>query len=192
MKSLKVLRRPRAPSRWKRTAGAEMLEMAFVLPTLLASLLGMFWLGRGFNVYQTITRAAREGARYAVLPSCATCGNATVDTYSAIGTCISNPTNIFTNYVSPAMQASNLDPAQIPTSGVGSYCQKAQWLDASGDASTNANMPQQCGVVISFAYPLAVTLPFTSVNGTTINIKTQVQMRMENQSNNTSGVPTCP
>src|SRR5260370_8971396 len=56
--------------------GAELVEMAFVLPLLLTLLIGVFWAARAYNIYETITRAAREGARVAVAPSCSACGNA--------------------------------------------------------------------------------------------------------------------
>ncbi len=46
--------------------GAELVEMAFVLPLLLTLLIGVFWAARAYNIYETITRAAREGARVAV------------------------------------------------------------------------------------------------------------------------------
>jgi Flp pilus assembly protein TadG len=55
--------------------GAELFEFALVVPVLLTLLLGVFWMGRAYNVYETITRAAREGARYAVLPSSMAQGN---------------------------------------------------------------------------------------------------------------------
>ena len=55
--------------------GAELFEFALVVPVLLALLLGVFWMGRAYNVYETITRAAREGVRYAVLPSSMAQGN---------------------------------------------------------------------------------------------------------------------
>ena len=162
--------------------GAELFEFALVTPLLLSLLLGIFWMGRAYNVYQTITRAAREGARYAVLPSCATCGNAYVDTYSSAGTCLTNPTNVFTNYVSPGLAASSIDASKVQN-----YCQKAAVLDPNSDTSV-----QECGVVISFQYPLKLTIPFTSLNASTINISTNVQMRMENQSVNNGGNLTCP
>jgi Flp pilus assembly protein TadG len=173
-------------------AGAEMLEFALLLPLLLTLTLGIVWMGRAFNIYQTITRAAREGAAYGVLPNCATCGNAMADTYSASNTCLTNPTNVFTNQISPALQASGLDPAKVRT-----YCQEAEWLDASSNGTVDSNMdkkaPTQCGVVISFTYPVKLTIPFTTLNATTLNIPTQVRMRMENQdADAVSGNPLCP
>ncbi len=170
--------------------GAELFEFAMVAPVLLMLVLGIIWMGRAYNIYQTITRAAREGARYAVLPSCATCGNTYVDTYNSLNACLSGTTNIFTNYVSPSLLASNLDPTAIPSSGTGAYCQKAVVLD-TGTAGVNSGS-QQCGVQISFAYPVQLSIPFTSVNATTINIPTSVQMRMENQPIDGGGNPTCP
>src|ERR1700726_4012969 len=65
-------------------AGAQLLEFALLMPLLLTLTIGIVWMGRAYNIYQTITRAAREGATYGVLPNCATCGNAMTDTYSAI------------------------------------------------------------------------------------------------------------
>jgi len=150
------------------------------------------WMGRAYNIYQTITRAAREGATYGVLPNCATCGDVMVDTYSAINACLTNPTNVFTNQISPALQASGLNPANV-----GSYCQEAEWLDASSsgtvDSNTDSKAPTPCGVVISFTYPIKLVIPFTTLNATTLNIPTQVRMRMENQRvSNTNGNPQCP
>jgi len=61
---------------WRETKGQELLEMAFAISMLLALVVGIFWAGRAYNIYTTVNRAAREGARIAVAPSCATCGNA--------------------------------------------------------------------------------------------------------------------
>ncbi|MBI2815354.1 MAG: pilus assembly protein [Acidobacteria bacterium] len=159
--------------------GTELFEFALIAPLLLTLLLGIVWFGRAYNVYQSITRAAREGARYAVLPNCATCGNTYADNYAQAGTCLANPTSSFTNYIAPALTAAHVDPQQVSN-----FCQKADWLENTS--------PRQCGVVISFAYPVHVTIPFTSLNGTNFNVSTQVQMRLENQRVDGSGNPTCP
>lgn len=135
-------------------------------------LIGIVWIGRAYNVYETITRAAREGARYAVLPSSVAAGNAFPDALSA--SC-SSSTNTFNNYVAPALKADSLDPKAVLN-----YCQKATWLENT--------YPKQCGVAISFSYPVQLAIPFTTINATTINIPTQAQMRLENQP---SG-GTCP
>jgi Flp pilus assembly protein TadG len=158
-------------------SGAELLEFAIVVPILLMLLIGIVWVGRAYNVYETITRAAREGAGYAVLPSSVAAGNATADTFTA--SCATN-TNTYNNYVVPALKADNLDPKNVK-----SYCQKAAWLGTT--------YPQQCGVVISFSYQIQLAIPFTRLNATTINIPTQAQMRFENQpTKNQSQGGTCP
>lgn len=159
--------------------GTELIEFALIVPMLLTLLFGIIWFGRAYNVYQSITRAAREGAKYAVLPSCATCGNAYADSYGSVDTCLANPTNSFTDYIAPALTAAKVDPDLVTE-----FCQKAAWLENTD--------PKQCGVVISFGYPVQVTIPFTSLNGTTFNVNTQVQMRLENQSVDGSGNVICP
>ena len=179
--------------KWAEDSGAELVEAAFVLPLLLTLLLGIFWMGRAYDIYETITRAAREGARYAVLPSCATCNpaNQMTEIYTSAGTttspaCISNPTYEFTNFVAPSLLASRLDPNSTEVQQT--YCQQAVVLNPTSDASS-----QQCGVEVSFKYPVTFAIPFTSVNAMTINIPTSVTMRMENQPvNGSTGQPTCP
>ncbi len=143
----------------RRAAGAEVLEYALVFPLLLTLLLGIFYFGRAFSVYQAITRAAREGTRNAVLTTCAQCGNT-----------VYTSTEVQTLFVNPALAAVSLDPAKVQN-----YTQTTQWLDPG------ATPPQQCGVAISFDYPFQFNIPFTSLRLSTINIGTQVQMRLENQ-----------
>src|SRR5215470_4336592 len=160
---------------------AVLSEFAVVAPLLLMLLLGIFWVGRGYNVYETITRAAREGARDAVLPSSMNDGNSFPDPLSKA--CISIPANstVFNNYIAPALAASSLDPKQVQN-----FCQKTNWLGNIGDD------PNQCGVQIRFTYPVLMAIPFTSISFSTINVQTQVQMRLENQPVVSGGSPTCP
>ncbi|HVB34691.1 MAG TPA: TadE/TadG family type IV pilus assembly protein [Patescibacteria group bacterium] len=150
-----------------------MLEFAFVISLLMTLMLGIVTFSRAFNIYQSITRAAREGVRMAVLPSCASCGNSYLD--PSTGVTEANST-VFSSYIAPALQAANLNP-----NAVLNYSESVGWLDA-GDTD------QQCGVAISFQYPYQLDLPFTSQNLTTIDIPAAVQMRLENQP---SG-GTCP
>jgi TadE-like protein len=154
----------RLVTKWKDESGAELVEAGFVIPILLMLLLGIVAFGRAYNVYQTITRAAREGAKEAVLTPCAiypSCpGSNTV--YTA-------PT-IRSTFVEPVLQSANLNPALITN-----YTTTYVLLDP------NDTPPHICGVQISFQYPYTLELPFTSMNLSTIHIKTTVQMRMENQ-----------
>jgi hypothetical protein len=141
-----------------RNEGSVLLEAAFVVTILLTLLIGIFWLGRGYNTYQTITRAAREGARFAVAPSCATCGNA-------------YPSDAEVQAViDSALIASSLDPSEVTPNPV--PIQRAVVLNPG-------SIPQDTGVVITFNYPFEIFLPFTSVGLTTLTLTTSVQMREE-------------
>lgn len=157
---------------WAAEAGQELVEFAVVVAALMMLMLGLVVFARAYNVWQTMTRAAREGARMAVLPTCATCGNSFIDNG---GGTQSDP--IFTSYIAPALQASNLNPNLVSN-----YKESWQFLDP-GDAD------QQCGAVISFQYPYTLAIPWTSLNLTTINLSTQVQMRIENQPITPCGPP---
>ncbi len=138
-------------------SGSELVEFGLIVPTLLMLLIGIVWVGRAYNVYVTITRAAREGARYAVLPSSVAAGNAYADELTT-----------FDNHVVPVLTADSLDPDKVE-----GYSQQATWLENT--------YPKQCGVVVSFSYPVEMGIPFIPVNITSISIPTQSQMRLENQ-----------
>src|SRR5712692_5811011 len=144
--------------------GVELVEAALVFPLLLALIVGGFWLGRAYNIYESMTRAAREGARFALAPSCATCvpSNA-FPSDSDVQTIISN-----------ALSAASMDPAQT-TDLAGNPSPPA----ISRNQPLNATAPQVNGVIVSFGYPVALRIPFPPLNATTITITTQVQMRQE-------------
>jgi Flp pilus assembly protein TadG len=173
-----------------------MLEFAFAASILMALFLGIFVFARAYNTYQTMTRAAREGARMAVLPTSVADGNNnTYVTYTSgnstftMGSCSSttagtnNPGSpTFTNFVAPALQASSLSPSNVTN-----YVECAQWLDPNNT---------QCGITISFTYPYELDIPFTSTRFQTINLHTSVTMRLENpgvtQQSDGSYAETCP
>ena len=139
--------------------GADIFEAALVLPVLLTLMLALFAFGRGWDIYQTMTRAAREGVRQAVTTSCATCGN----TYTA-------PADIQSNIVFPALQEAGIDTTNSVLTG--SYQQVQAPLDQ------NSNV---CGVYITFSYPYLLKIPFIPSNLGTITLTTKVQMRLENE-----------
>ena len=119
--------------------------MAFVLPLLLTSLIGVFWAGRAYNIYETITRAA----------------------------------------VIASLNASSIDPTQVKNTYSGT-CPTGQSCDCPTsdicivrNVPLNASTPAELGVSVSLTYPFKFNLPFTSVNLTTINISSAVQMRQE-------------
>lgn len=63
--------------------GATLVEAALVLLMLITLVFAAFDFGRAYNVYQVMTNAAREGARYAVAPAP---GTSTLPTSDAVKT----------------------------------------------------------------------------------------------------------
>ncbi len=163
-------------SRAKEQHGAEMVEAAIVLPILLVLLFGILGFARAYNTYQTMTRAAREGARFAVAPTCAMCGN-TPPADSEILT-----------VVNAALTASSLDPTQVTQNAtlvvpcIGAtvpICSTPICIRRNVLLNNVTSNPPECGVAISFNYPFQFYVPFTTLNFTTISLSTQVQMRQE-------------
>ena len=166
------------------TAGSQIAETAVILPILFSILLGIFFFGRAYNIYATITQAAQQGARAAVAPACATCGSAALPA-----------DQIATNVVAPVLEASHLDPAVVQTltpaaCPCGSVsCGTPVACDPAGVAATpsicvqqNVNLTatagnQQCGTSVAFQYPYGFNLPFQQF---TLNMKATAQMRTEN------------
>jgi Flp pilus assembly protein TadG len=140
---------------WKETLAAELVEMAFVIPLLLTLLIGIFWAGRAYNIYETITRAAREGARVAVAPSCSTCGDA-FPTSSTVTTAVTN----------------SLAASGMATSGTGITITVQQHQQLNLDS----NNPSALWTVVTVKYPFQFVLPFTSVSATTVSMSTTAQM----------------
>jgi Flp pilus assembly protein TadG len=65
MSTMRLLGRPRARRRDER--GVAMAELTMILPVLLATLLVIFDLGRGYHAYISVTNGARDAARVAML-----------------------------------------------------------------------------------------------------------------------------
>jgi len=62
------LRSARLAARYRRAEGGQALvEFALIMPFLLLLLVGIVEFGRGWNLHQVVTDAAREGARKAVI-----------------------------------------------------------------------------------------------------------------------------
>ena len=139
-------------------SGSVLVESAFTISLLLLLLIGIFWIARGYNVYSTMSRAAREGARFAVTPSCAMCGNAypSDDQVRAV--------------INASLQASALNPTLVTPNPI----------SVQRNVDLNPGSPHiEKGVVISFNYPYQIFLPFTSVGLSNYTLTAQVQMREE-------------
>jgi Flp pilus assembly protein TadG len=165
MRTVARLRRLNRRRRWTPVTGAELVEMAFILPTLLSLLIGVIWLGRGYNVYETLIRAAREGARVAAANTCASCGN----TNPGVAT--------VENTVLNSLSASNIDTTKIiiPTC-TGNLSSKVCYL--RNYQLTNAgDSPVELGVVVSLSYQISFPIPFMNI--TPITVTARAQMRQE-------------
>ena len=139
--------------------GSELFEAALVLPLLFMVLIGIVWMGRAITVYQALGRAAREGARVALAPTCATCGDATAgDT-------------VVEEVVENSLTAASLD---VGNPGFQVQVNRNQPLNP-GDPSNY----RFSGVSVTVTYPVQLVIPFTSLNGSTINITSTVSMRQE-------------
>lgn len=166
-------------------SGAEIAEAALVLPILFMILLGIYWFGRAFNVYATINHAAREGARAAIVSTCATCA-APANT----------PTVAAANAVTAALQASKIDPNQIakqdgtgtcPVLPTPTGCSGGPSCSVSGNIqvctdiqlrATDGTLPPVCGTSVAFEYPYHLDIPLTSIRD--LCLKADVQMQGEN------------
>jgi hypothetical protein len=183
--------------------GAEIAEAAAVLPLMFMIILGIFWFGQAFSIHGTITRAAQEGARAAVAPSCTTCSTA------------ADPSTNAYNAVRSSLLAAHLDPAQLqqpstipPMCACGSSsitCSGTGIVSCDGSQSSiciqgiqhpeedpmqetlvqlapsGTSGPGVCGIAVSFRYPFRFWLPFTSLNKQQIWLQAQAQVRAETQ-----------
>ena len=94
--------------------GAELVEFALVFPLLLLVLFGIMDFGLLFQRYETVTNAAREGARIAVLPGYAQADvQARVNQYLAVAGLTATPTVAYT-----APQALPVGGACVTITGV--------------------------------------------------------------------------
>jgi Flp pilus assembly protein TadG len=94
--------------------GAELIEFALVFPLLLLVMVGIMDFGLLFQRYQTVTNAAREGARIAVLPGYAQADvQARVTQYLATEGLTATPTFAYT-----APQALNVGGACVTITGI--------------------------------------------------------------------------
>lgn len=182
------------------TEGAEIAEVAMVLPLVFMLLLGIIWFGRVYNVYSTITQAAQQGAITAARATCTTCSGPTGGGWN--GTNFPDDSTVDTA-IFAVLQASRIDPGQIPTNSnppttstlstcgipplspplsLPLTCTTNNNITICRNAlmtPTASNQPIQCGVVVSFQYPFKFLLPFTSLNNHQITLSAQAQSRME-------------
>jgi Flp pilus assembly protein TadG len=142
----------------KTEKGAELVEMAFVIVLFVTLMIAVFEFGRAYNIYQNITNAAREGARFAVAPQRG--GTVNYPSESDVRTVINN-----------FMQSANLNPSGA---GVSIDVQlNNQTVDPSCTPCTVGSVSCACGTRVSITYPFS----FKFYGG--VNLSTTVLMRNE-------------
>ena len=155
----------------KSERGAELVEAAFILPILLTLLLGLFWMGRAYNAYQTINRAAMEGARFGAAPTCTTCSGSVTSTCSSVTSSNSPPSDSdITCAIKAALRASGLNDNPNPDIAI------------RRDIVLNASDPEGIQVhriSVSFGYPFTLVIPFVQWAPETITLHTEVEMTQE-------------
>lgn len=174
----------------RRDRGSEIAEAAVVLPVLFLLLFSIYWFGQAFSIYGTINHAAREGARAAAVPACASC---------SVG-CTWQGSNLpcdtpVISAVNNALIAAHLNPELVqpfvpspaPVSCPGALPAGVCATSASGGFTIcrnvaldqNSSAPQVCGIIVSFQYPYQLALPFSSLHNQQILLKAEVEMQGE-------------
>jgi hypothetical protein len=170
--------------------GSEIAEAAVVLPVLFLVLFSIYWFGLAFNIYSTINHAAREGARTAAVPACASC---------SVG-CTWSGTNLpcdasVISAVNSALIADHLNPeltqpfvpnpppvpcpGAVPAGICATSANGGFTICRNVALDQNSSAPQVCGIIVSFRYPYQLALPFSSLSNQQILLKAEVQMQGE-------------
>ena len=136
--------------------GAELVETAFVILLFLILVLGVFEFGRAYNIYQNITSAARDGARFAVAPQ----KGGTLN--------YPNKDTEVKPLIEGFLQSANLDPSAASINIL-----TAQNVDPSLNCTPCPSGGCPCGTTVTVSYPFSF-LFFGS-----LTISTSVTMRNE-------------
>lgn len=145
----------RIKTRFASEKGSELVETSAVILLFMILVMGVFQLGRAYNIYQNITNAAREGARFAVAPERG--GGVTYPTTSEVRTVVVNYLNS-ANLTDPGATRLQILPNQ----------------SLGGVAPCNpAVSGSPCGTGVSLSYPFSI-FGFGS-----LDINTSVVMRNE-------------
>jgi Flp pilus assembly protein TadG len=183
------------------TRGTEIAETAVVLPLVLIMLIAVFWFGQAFRIYGTLAHAAREGARAAVAPACATCA-ATTPTQNAAAAITKALTAAHLN-TAQLVPAANWTSPQLYVCGTSPNPQNVQQCDPTVNTinicvQTNVQLSYEnplgaggagsCGTSVSlrYQYPYHFKLPCwpqpcTALDLYNVSLPGQAQMRLETQ-----------
>jgi hypothetical protein len=171
------------------STASQVAEAALVLPLMFTVLLGIFYVGRAYNIYAAMNHAAREGARAAASSTCATCATPNQPLPAD---------QVATNYVAPVLAASGIDAHLVNYAtpnlcACGSNsCSQPVACDPAGtgavpricvqynvDLGLSDYNPLSCGTAVSFQYPFKLPLPFAPPSLQAVTISTQAQARAE-------------
>jgi Flp pilus assembly protein TadG len=145
----------RIKERFASEKGSELVETSAVILLFMILVMGVFQFGRAYNIYQTITNAAREGARFAVAPERG--GGVTYPSTSEVRTRV----------------VDYLNSANLPDPGT-ARLQILSNQSLGGVATCNPSVSgSPCGTGVSVSYPFSI-FGFGS-----IDLNTSIVMRNE-------------
>lgn len=174
------------PRSREREKGAELAEFAVVFPLFLALLFALIWCGRALSIYGTITRAAREGTRFALAPSCASCAPAnTAPTDTEVVSVISGSLQVAGMDLGSIKTYSPPGSVTFCTTGIPTGCTTTKNIQICRGVQLNSSTPpQQCGIVVSYAYQVPLTFSMQTelsplLKIPPVTVSTSVQMTQE-------------
>lgn len=181
--------------------GTEVAEMAAVIPLLFMVVMGIFWFGQAFRIYGTLAHAAREGARAAVAPVCATCTapngaspglTAQTAVQNDLAAAHANPNQLIntSKWTAPVMCQCNSGSTSPSTCtktvnscdpSATSVCVQEN-VQLSYPANAQGGMGT-CGTAVTmrYKYPFSFKIPLTNLDLGTIQLPGQAEMRVETQ-----------
>lgn len=144
---------------WRETQGAQLVEFAFAMPILVVLLIGIIDFGGAYNLKQKLNNAAREGARFGSVTSCADCTQPTPP----------GPTstlairNVVENYLTNAnVPLCGTAGTTTPTSGPGTF----GWTFTYTSSPCSGSQP----------FTMTVERNYNFLNGTTTVVATRVTL----------------
>jgi Flp pilus assembly protein TadG len=158
--------KPTPQSRWSnREKGAAIVEYAFVLIVLFASIFGVIDFARAMYTYHFVSNAARDGTRFAIVRG-STCPTATM-TY-----CPARPTD-YRDYLRGQMAGMGLDPNALDS--LTSWPPVASNPPICSDPSdVNNTKSPGCLVEVQVTYHFKFIFPFMPANFTIQSISQMV------------------
>lgn len=165
-------------NRWRSRAGQSLVEMAMVLPVLAFLTFGLLDFGRAYYFQVSVTNAAREGARSAILniytgpstPACSAPSYSTcpVQTDSAISTAVTNELT-YSGITPKSITVCPPHDSSISTAGCPNTSDRVtNWINGTTNYYVNVN--------VKYDFQLYTPL-MQNLLGNPITMSVSVQMR---------------